>query len=64
MAAEVALLVIDMLNPYDARRRGLLAESVAAIVPTMAELIDEASDADGVTYLRQRQLRGLHRDAR
>jgi nicotinamidase-related amidase len=51
MAREIALLVIDMLNPYAHDDADVLGESVAAIVPTMAELIDEANDADGVRLI-------------
>ena len=48
MARDIALLVIDMLNPYAHDDADVLAESVAAIVPTMAGLVEAANDADGV----------------
>ena len=51
MARDIALLVIDMLNPYGHDDADVLAESVAAIVPTMAGLIDEATGADDVRLI-------------
>jgi nicotinamidase-related amidase len=41
-----ALLVIDMLNPYDHEDAEQLTENVAPIVPTLAELVAEAKDSD------------------
>jgi len=41
---NLALLVIDMLNPYDHDDADVLTENVAPIVPTLAKLVGEASD--------------------
>jgi nicotinamidase-related amidase len=48
MAPDTAVIVVDMLNPYAHEHADMLAESVAAIVPTLAGLVQAASDADGV----------------
>jgi nicotinamidase-related amidase len=44
-----ALLVIDMLNPYDHEDAEPLMESVRGCVPTMSKLIERARDADLLT---------------
>lgn len=44
-----ALLVIDMLNPYDHEDAEPLMESARDVVPTMARLIGRARDADLLT---------------
>jgi nicotinamidase-related amidase len=47
-----ALVVIDMLNPYDHEDADVLAENVAAIVDPLAALIARSSDDDaGVVYV-------------
>jgi nicotinamidase-related amidase len=43
-----ALIVIDMLNPYEHEDAGRLAENVAGIVQPLAQLIADAVSADGV----------------
>lgn len=43
-----ALIVTDMLNPYDHDDADLLAESAAAIVGPLARLVARARDADDV----------------
>ncbi|HKN95062.1 MAG TPA: isochorismatase family cysteine hydrolase, partial [Thermoleophilaceae bacterium] len=44
-----ALLVIDMLNPYDHEDAEPLMESVRECVPVMAKLIEQARDSDLLT---------------
>jgi nicotinamidase-related amidase len=44
-----ALIVIDMLNPYDHEDAEPLMESVANIVPSLRELIQRAPEADLLT---------------
>ena len=43
---ETALLVIDMLNPYEHEDADRLAESVRAAVPRISDLIDRARKED------------------
>jgi nicotinamidase-related amidase len=43
---ETALLVIDMLNPYEHEDADRLAESVRAVVPRISDLIDRARKED------------------
>jgi hypothetical protein len=45
---SVALLVIDMLNPYEHEDADALAESVATVVRPLSELIAGARETDGV----------------
>ena len=42
----IALIVIDMLNPYDHEDAEILVQNVEPIVPALAELVREASDSD------------------
>ena len=44
--ARTALLVVDMLNPYDHEDAEKLAESVEERLPQMVELRDRAARAD------------------
>jgi nicotinamidase-related amidase len=44
--ARTALIVVDMLNPYDHEDADKLAESVEAQLPQMVELRDRAARAD------------------
>ena len=46
MAADTALIVIDMLNPYDHEDAEVLTENVEPIVPTLARLIADANERD------------------
>jgi nicotinamidase-related amidase len=46
--ARTALLVIDMLNPYDHEDADLLAENVERVAPVIARLVRHAGDADVV----------------
>ena len=46
MDKRTALLVIDMLNPYDHEDADVLTENVGPIVPVLARLVDEAMDGD------------------
>jgi nicotinamidase-related amidase len=48
MAGDIALIVIDMLNPYDHEDADVLADNVEPIVPVMARLVREADDAHDV----------------
>jgi nicotinamidase-related amidase len=48
VAADIALIVIDMLNPYDHEHADLLTESVESMVGTLARVVEEAKEADGV----------------
>jgi nicotinamidase-related amidase len=43
---NLALIVIDMLNPYDHEDADVLTENVESIVPTLAELVAEANDSE------------------
>jgi nicotinamidase-related amidase len=43
---RTALLVVDMLNPYDHEDAAPLQESVREIVPTLAQVIEQASRGD------------------
>ena len=45
---RTALLVIDMLNPYDHEDADVLAENVERMVAGLARLVDAARAADGV----------------
>jgi nicotinamidase-related amidase len=45
-ANKSAVIVVDMLNPYDHEDAEQLAESVRAAVPQMSSLIDRARAAD------------------
>ncbi|MEA2445688.1 MAG: hypothetical protein QOJ12_2980 [Thermoleophilales bacterium] len=45
---KTALLIIDMLNPYDHEDAEPLAESVAQRLPTIVDLRDRARDTDDV----------------
>lgn len=49
--ADTALLVIDMLNSYRHEDAQPLADSVAAIVGPLSELIDRARDRDDVDVI-------------
>jgi nicotinamidase-related amidase len=49
--ARTALIVVDMLNPYDHADADKLAESVEAQLPQMVELRDRAARADGTLTL-------------
>jgi nicotinamidase-related amidase len=44
MSTATALLVIDMLNPYDHEDADALVENVAPVVPTLARLVEAADD--------------------
>ena len=44
--ADTALIVIDMLNPYDHEDADVLTENVEPVVPTLARLVAEASERD------------------
>ena len=44
--SDVALIVIDMLNPYDHEDAELLTENVASMVPTLARLVGDANEGD------------------
>ena len=44
-----ALIVIDMLNPYEHQDAELLMESVEQALPSMCELIEHAPEADLMT---------------
>jgi nicotinamidase-related amidase len=46
--ARTALLVIDMLNPYDHEHAELLAPSVERVAPVIARLVRDAGNADVV----------------
>ena len=46
MAAHSALIVIDMLNPYDHEDAEVLTENVESIVPTLGRLIADANERD------------------
>ena len=46
MAGRTALLVVDMLNPYEHEDAELLTESVARVVEQMSDLIARAVDAE------------------
>jgi nicotinamidase-related amidase len=43
-----ALLVIDMLNPYDHEDAAILVENVEPMVPTLSALVAEAAEDDGI----------------
>jgi nicotinamidase-related amidase len=49
--SETALVVVDMLNPYQHEDADALADSVAEIVETLAGLVDRARDRDGVDVI-------------
>jgi nicotinamidase-related amidase len=44
--AGTALIVVDMLNPYDHEDAEILAESVAEIVAPIGSLVERSADAD------------------
>jgi nicotinamidase-related amidase len=46
--SDTALIVIDMLNPYEHEHADLLVESVGSIVAKIRVLVNEAREADGV----------------
>ena len=46
MATDTALIVIDMVNPYDHEDAEVLTENVEPIVPTLARLIADANERD------------------
>ena len=46
MTGRTALIVIDMLNPYDHEHADVLVEDVARIVPAVARLVAAAGDAE------------------
>jgi nicotinamidase-related amidase len=46
--ARTALLVVDMLNPYDHEHADLLAPNVERVVPVIGRLVRDAGDADVV----------------
>jgi nicotinamidase-related amidase len=48
---RAALLVIDMLNPYEHEDADALAESVATIVRPLSELIARACESDAVELI-------------
>jgi nicotinamidase-related amidase len=48
---RTALLVIDMLNPYDHEDAELLARSAEAVVGPLAELIGRARERDDVSVI-------------
>jgi nicotinamidase-related amidase len=48
---DTALIVIDMLNPYDHEHAEILVESVEAMVTPLAGLIEDAKHADGVDLI-------------
>ncbi|MDT5402347.1 MAG: hypothetical protein QOK33_5578 [Mycobacterium sp.] len=48
---ETALVVVDMLNPYQHEDADELADSVAEIVETLAGLIDRVRDGDDVDVI-------------
>ncbi len=51
-----ALMVVDMLNPYDHEDADLLKESVAGILPAVCSLIDDAREAGvPVIYVNDNQ---------
>ncbi|MDX6680414.1 MAG: hypothetical protein QOG94_453 [Solirubrobacteraceae bacterium] len=43
---RTALIVVDVLNPYDHEDADELVESMAAVVPSIAELVRRARDED------------------
>ncbi len=60
MSADVkrsALIVVDMLNPYDHEDAEPLTESVSRIVEPVSTLIRRPRREDARNRLRQRQLR-------
>jgi nicotinamidase-related amidase len=46
VATDTALIVIDMLNPYDHEDAEVLTKNVEPIVPTLARLIADANEHD------------------
>ncbi len=46
MAVAQALIVVDMLNPYDHQDAERLMESVRPVTPAIAELVDQARSQD------------------
>jgi nicotinamidase-related amidase len=48
---HTALLVIDMLNPYDHEHAGMLASNVEPVVPVLAQLVAQAHEADDVELI-------------
>ena len=46
MATDTALIVLDMLNPYDHEDSETLAGTVEAMAGTLGDLIDRATDTD------------------
>ena len=68
MSGKAALIVIDMLNPYDHEDADVLADDVARIVPALAHLVTAAaptssSTSTTTTTTSPRHARG-HRAAR
>ena len=51
MDSDTALIVIDMLNPYDHEDAGVLAEHVRPMVATLNRLLREAESTDGVDVI-------------
>ncbi|MGN6187396.1 MAG: cysteine hydrolase family protein [Conexibacter sp.] len=49
--ASAALLVVDMLNPYDHEDAAALADNVAAIVEPLADLVRRAREDDDVELI-------------
>jgi nicotinamidase-related amidase len=45
---QTALIVIDMLNPYDHEDADVLADNVEPVVPVLAELVGRADEADDI----------------
>jgi nicotinamidase-related amidase len=45
---QTALIVIDMLNPYDHEDADVLAGNVEPVVPVLAELVGRADEADDI----------------
>jgi nicotinamidase-related amidase len=46
-----ALIVIDMLNPYDHQHADVLAGNIEPVVPVLAEAVKEARGADDVELI-------------
>jgi len=49
--SDTALIVIDMLNPYEHEDADVLAENVGPMVATLARLVHEAERTDGVEVI-------------
>jgi nicotinamidase-related amidase len=48
---SIALIVIDMLNPYDHADADVLADNVEPMVPVLARLVRDADEADDVELI-------------